>query len=391
MKRPVGLVAIGVAALLAVPAQSAKSEFNRPPYAGAYQPQGVDERGIWMEVDEQERALRDSAYILRDEKLTQYVRRTLCRTVGEDRCQSVRIYIVENEVFNASMAPNGLMRVHTGLLARLHSEAELAAVLGHEFAHFEQRHSLHGFRKQRTTDDILQWVQLAGAFANQNTSALQASLVGSFYRFGREQEQESDVLASKFLQSSPYRPRSSEIWKRITEENDALRAERGLRKLRKLLPDFADSHPPTEQRFLYLRKIEAEAGSEGEEGFAEFGAATAQIMPKVLAALAKGNEFGAADYIIKSRGDALGWDAPLLYARGELYRQRANPRDLATARGFYEQASAKPDAPAETWRGLGLTAMRLGDAGAGKAALSEYMKRAPEALDAKSIKLLLEN
>jgi len=137
--------------------------------------------------------------------------------------------------------------------------------------------------------------------------------------------------------------------------------------------------------------VEAEAGDQGEDEIEEYRKATASIMPTVLAALAKGNEFGAADYIIKSRGDALGWDAPLLYARGELYRQRANPRDLATARGFFEQASTRPDAPAEAWRGLGLTAIRLGDATAGRTALSEYIKRAPDAIDAKSIKLLLEN
>ena len=40
-----------------------------PPYAGAYQPQGMDERGLWMMVDEDERLLRDSKAVVSDPKL----------------------------------------------------------------------------------------------------------------------------------------------------------------------------------------------------------------------------------------------------------------------------------------------------------------------------------
>lgn len=386
------LLAVGVlAAMAGQPVEAAKSEFSRPAFAGAYEPQGTDERGLWMEADEAERTLRDSPTVVRDEALNAFVRRVLCRTVGDDRCRAVRAYVVEEGSFNASMGPNGLMLVNTGLLARLHSEAELATVLGHEFAHFEQRHSLKGFRSRRSGSDILAWVSLAGATANTNTTLLQSLLVGGIFRFNRAQETESDVLAVQFIKASPYRLRASEVWRRAIAEDDALRLERRQSKVRRFVPGITATHPTDLQRVAYFSKLEADGGETGEDGAQEYRVATAPIMPTMLAALTKGNEFGAADYIIKSRGDALGWDAPLLYARGELYRQRANPRDLATARGFFEQASTKPDAPAEAWRGLGLTAMRLGDVGAGKAALSEYMKRAPDALDAKSIKLLLEN
>src|SRR5215211_8513658 len=112
-----GALAAGLlVAIATTPVHAAKPEFARPPFAGAYQPQGSDERGLWMEFDEEERILRDSAYVVRDPALTQFVQRALCRAVGEDRCQAVRVYVVQNEIFNANMAPNGLMRVHTGLL-----------------------------------------------------------------------------------------------------------------------------------------------------------------------------------------------------------------------------------------------------------------------------------
>ncbi len=47
------------------------------------------------------------------------------------------------------------MVVWTGALLRLRDEAELAAVLGHEFGHFEMRHGLKTFRRARTIGDII--------------------------------------------------------------------------------------------------------------------------------------------------------------------------------------------------------------------------------------------
>ena len=56
-----------------------------PPFAGVYQPQGVDEIGIWKEMDEEERVLTNSPILIRDEALNGYVRGVLCATVGVDR------------------------------------------------------------------------------------------------------------------------------------------------------------------------------------------------------------------------------------------------------------------------------------------------------------------
>jgi predicted Zn-dependent protease len=152
-----------------------------PTYSAAYQPQGVDERGLWMEMDEAERATRDSKAVINDPKLVQYVRDVLCRTVGEDRCRTVRIYIMRDASFNASMAPNGMMLVNTGVLLRARDEAELASVIGHEFAHFELRHSLMGFKQRAigtdrsATIDLFQFAR-AGAAGRSAVDGLSAQL-----------------------------------------------------------------------------------------------------------------------------------------------------------------------------------------------------------------------
>lgn len=385
-------VALALAAFapsLVFAANAAKPAIARPAYAGAYEPQGVDERGLWQQMDDFEREFRDAPLVIRNPELENFVRKVLCRTVGDDRCGAARIYIVQDDSFNASMAPNGLMQVHTGLLARLHSEAELAAVLGHEFAHFEQRHSLDLFRKQRKAGDFVAWMSLASAVSGVSSNAAQNGIIAGVYAFSRAQEAEADSLSGGYLKGSPYRIRASNVWQRLIEEQDALRTERGSRKLNKKAPNLLDTHPTDKQRFLYFSQLELEAGDGGEDGLEDYKNATDPFVPLLFAGLIKGNDFATADYVIRSRGDALGWDAPLLYARGELYRLRGNPRDLMTAAELYRKASVMPGAPAETWRGLGLAEIRAGDSAAGRSALAEYLKRAPSSPDAKTIETLM--
>ena len=75
------------ALLLAAPAWAAikiKPAPPPPPYAGVYQPQGVDEIGKWREDDESERKLANSPIVIRDEALTAYVKSVLCTAVGMD-------------------------------------------------------------------------------------------------------------------------------------------------------------------------------------------------------------------------------------------------------------------------------------------------------------------
>src|SRR5688500_173108 len=142
-----------------VPAPVAKPQAAKPlPSVAGYRPQGKLEEGLWFEMDEQERLLKQSKFLVTDPALNDYVRGVLCRTVGDERCKATRLYLVRTPYFNASMAPNGTTIVYTGLLLRMRDEAQLAAVLGHEFTHFEQRHTLRLFKDIRAKTDALSWL-----------------------------------------------------------------------------------------------------------------------------------------------------------------------------------------------------------------------------------------
>lgn len=58
-----------------------------------------------------------------------------------------RFTVLADDDVNAFAAPGGYVFVTRGLLARLHSEAELAGVLGHEISHVVLKHHLKAIRR----------------------------------------------------------------------------------------------------------------------------------------------------------------------------------------------------------------------------------------------------
>lgn len=378
MRRPAALSGIAFALIAAAPL---------PPYTPAYEPTGVDERGMWMQADEAERQMRDSPFVLRDPALNAYVRGILCRTVGQDRCQSTRLYIQRLPIFNATMYPNGMMTVWSGLLLRVRNEAELGAVLGHEFGHFEQRHSLEGFKRARGLGDLLTWTALLSPTLY---SSMATSAIGGFYSFSRGQETEADLLGLAYLAQSPYPAASAApVWERLMAEADATAAGRKRKvKAHRYSAGFFASHPTELTRATYLRDAAAKANDPGYPAAAAYRAALAPFIGDFLTDQIKLNDFGGTDYLLGQLA-ADGWTPDLLYARAELYRQRGNPRDLVSAAQFYQQAIDGGFTGAEAQRGLGLSLLRSQQLDAGKAALRRYLDAKPGAPDAAMIGALV--
>ena len=127
-----------------------------------YQPIDAEtELGLWMELDEYELAIRRSALLVVDAPINDYVNRVACRVTGE-YCADLRIYIIRNPGFNASMTANGVMQVWTGLLVRVSSEDELAAVLGHELAHYTQLPTVDRLRRSKSSMASSSVIRVAG-------------------------------------------------------------------------------------------------------------------------------------------------------------------------------------------------------------------------------------
>lgn len=115
-----------------------------------------------------------------------------------------RFTLLDSPEVNAFALPGGYVYITRGLLAYLNSEAELAAVLGHEIGHVTARHSVRQHSASTVTG-------LFGAILGAQVGAGGQELVNlagtALVRgYGREHELESDRLGAQYLARAGYDP-----------------------------------------------------------------------------------------------------------------------------------------------------------------------------------------
>jgi len=282
------------------------------------------------------------------------------------------------------------MTVWTGLLLRVRSEAALGAVLGHEFAHFELRHSLKRFEQRRSTSDVLAWASVLGGVAQTDTRDTQISVIGSLFQFDRGQEKEADLLGLRYLSQSGYPSRvASEVWQHLMEEADATAYGRNLKKRHRYRAGFFDTHPTELDRADYLLEESLKYADAGDAASKRYYETITAYLPALLNSQIKLNDFNGTDYILNGIATRTGWTGELLQARAEMYSARGQPRDLVTATTLYLNAIDAGYRNPNTLRGLGLSLVKSGKRTEGARYLAEYLDAVPQAPDAGIIQMYL--
>jgi beta-barrel assembly-enhancing protease len=124
-----------------------------------------------------------------------------------------RFRVLRDAQPNAFALPNGTIYVHSGLLAMLQNEAQLAGILGHEVTHVVNRHGYlenRSSRKKMATANIFGAVSGA-AFGNSLAGSVLGSLIPSLivstvYGYSRELEHEADVYGLRAMARNGYSP-----------------------------------------------------------------------------------------------------------------------------------------------------------------------------------------
>jgi predicted Zn-dependent protease len=118
-----------------------------------------------------------------------------------------RFTVLDSKDVNAFALPGGHIYVTRGLLSYLNSEAELAAVLGHEIGHVTARHAV---RQHSATQLTSIGAAIGSAFipgVGQAGYQLAGVLGEALLRgYGREHELEADRLGAEYLARTGYDP-----------------------------------------------------------------------------------------------------------------------------------------------------------------------------------------
>jgi predicted Zn-dependent protease len=114
-----------------------------------------DEALLWERATREHRKLSVSSGLLRDPVLEEYLADVASRLLPPGTREAgvaPSIHVLINPSLNAFAYPTGAIYVHSGLLARLENEAQLATVLAHEIAHVVHRHAIRHLRQERNKD-----------------------------------------------------------------------------------------------------------------------------------------------------------------------------------------------------------------------------------------------
>jgi predicted Zn-dependent protease len=384
-----GLRAWLAIALLAASFAGAAAEPIESSLPGQRPPAGSDEDELWYAMERSERELQQSPLLVRDPALNAYVREVACK-VAADYCQDLRVYIVDLPWFNASMSPNGMLIVWTGALLRVQDEAELALVLGHEFAHFRERHTLQAWRKAKRTSAFLATFGLLTYGGGVGIVGQLAGIAGaaSMFRFSRTAEREADRLGFASATAQGYDPEAGvRIWERLKHEEDA-------RHYGKPIPVFA-THPQVEERLEDVRAAATTAlalpGARSERNQPAYRAVTRPFLAHWLEGELSRRMYDTSIQVLGELRALAPADAQATYAfyQAEAFRRRAKGDDRAQAERLYAEAVRLGDPPAAAWREHGLALRARGERAAAASALQCYLRLEPAAADAAFIRRYL--
>ena len=207
-----------------------------------------------------------------DDPLVQYVNKVGQRVAAvSDRPNLFyRFNVVDDTTVNAFALPGGHIYIYLGLLIYMNSEAELAAVLGHEIGHVTARHAVQRYTQ---TQGYQLGMAVASIFlpiprAVGQVSNLLASAIIQGY--GRKDELQADELSIKYIARAGYDVHATTRLLKILKRVEDLRIKEETDttgKRPEIYHGAFSSHPKTEKR---IEEAVAEAAGKQSE-LAEVG------------------------------------------------------------------------------------------------------------------------
>ena len=191
-----------------------------------------------------------SSKLIDDPVVSEYVNRVGQNLVrNSDAKVPFTIKVVDSDVVNAFALPGGFFYVHSGLILRADSEAELAGVMAHEIAHVAARHGT----KNATKGELAQMATIPlillgpGGWAGYGLyEGLNFAIPMSFLKFSRDAEFEADYLGLQYMYAAGYDPNAFVTFFEKVETEE--KRQPGT------VPKFFSTHPPTPERVVAIQK-----------------------------------------------------------------------------------------------------------------------------------------
>jgi len=332
-----------------------------------------EEQTLWRRAQEEQDAINGSGVLYQDAEVENYLNQIAAKlqinSISPDI--SFQIKVIKDPNLNAFAFPNGVIYIHTGILARMDNEAQLAALLAHEMVHCTHRHSLRELRSvkdqtQAKTATVRKLAQLLGITGS----------IASISGYTRELETEADRVGLDLAVKANYDPREVvKLFELLKQEIDSEKIEE---------PYFFGTHPNVRQRIENINNWLAEkywGKTTGIKNTDEFQSRLSRlVLDNARLDLRQGRFFVAqrtVEKFLALKPD----DARAYFLLGEIIRQRGRQDDAAAAIKYYEKSiSLNPSFP-EPHKAMGLIHYKDGEKRLAKKYFESCLLLSPDAAD----------
>ena len=317
---------------------------------------------LWQRAQEEQAILNNSGLLYPNSELEDYLNHIARRLQPDDIPSdlSFKIKVIQDPNLNAFAFPNGVIYVHTGILARMDNEAQLAVLLAHEMTHCINRHTMRVLGSIKSRSKFIATVQETSArIAMTQDVAKFLGLTGSMAAvtgYTRELETEADRIGLDLAVKAGYDYREA---LRLLEHLKKEMTMEGLEE-----PFLFGTHPNVEQRIANVRgwlNTEYRSKSAGVKNTLIFQSKLSKvILDNASLDLRLGRLLVArrgVEKFLQIKPD----DPQAYYLLGEIHRQRGQEDDLKTAKGFYQKAISLNPSFAAPHKAIGLIHYKNGE------------------------------
>ena len=348
-----------------------------------------DEQRLWQRSIEEQQVLDNSGFVYRDGELREYLNGIARRLQPPETLATMpfRIVVLKDPHLNAFAFPNGVVYVHTGILARMDNEAQLATLLAHEMAHCTHRHALRAFRDFKRKKDRLAVLQKPEPVLDEDLTALLGSTgtVAAVTGYSQDLEAEADLAGLELVLNAGYdlkeAPRLFEHLKKELKEEKARE------------PFFFGTHPRLQKRIENCREFLKAYCRGQEEGVKNteifLGKIHRVLLDNVLLDL-KAGRFTSAYKALEKYLTVKAHDPRAFYLLGEICRQRAKENDTTRAKEYYEKAISLDPSYPEPYKAVGLIYYKEGEKRLARRSFESCLSLSPHEPDSAYIRGYLE-
>lgn len=372
-------------AFLIVFVWAAVAAFTGPknaPLAAVVEESEKDEKRLWRWAAQEQAVLNKSRFLYADDGLNKYLEQIAKKLQPPEVWAAIpfKIRVIKDPHLNAFAFPNGAIYIHTGILARMDNEAQLAALLGHEMTHCTHKHALR--RLRYVTNRALFFAGIEESeFESADLRALGGALgtLGSrisMSGYSQKLETEADLVGFELMANAGYDPGEAlTLFEHLKRDVEAERLNE---------PFFFGSHPRLRNRIENCEnflKQNAEKNRHSIKNTPVFVRNTRELILQNAWLDLKAGRFrsaqrGAEKYLRLGQTEAMPY-----YLLGEILRQSGEDVDMKRAKAFYEKALALDPSHPDIYRAMGLIYYKEGNKTLAKKAFERCLSLEPQRQD----------